>query len=180
MIEVNVIWHRYLTKPKQLHDGKCENHYIMSIEVYPNDFDLTSNLTSAGKATFWTEVNKGIERFDKNEISLRPRKPQNLLPVAANSGKMLIRSIVHSSSSADDNHRKLPTPPPRHHHRSSSERHTSGHSNLSRSYHGYGNRDRRHHSRSSGDRQHHKHNDNSRQHLHHHKYWQFLPEAMYI
>ena len=90
---------------ERLHDGKCENHYIMSIEVNPNDFDLTGNLTSAEKATLWTEVNKGIERFDKNEISLQPRKPQNLLPVAANSGKMLIRSIVHSSSSADDNQR---------------------------------------------------------------------------
>ena len=55
-------------------DGNKDNHYVMSIEVNPNDFDCTGYLTKDGKNTFWREVLKAFMKFDTNQISLRPRK----------------------------------------------------------------------------------------------------------
>ena len=54
--------------------GNVANHYIMSIEVMTQDFDLSGNLTSAGKASFWLEVIRAMEKFDNNDITLHPRK----------------------------------------------------------------------------------------------------------
>ena len=55
---------------ERLFDGKENVHRIMSIEVD------TGELTSIGKADFWREVNRGIEKFDKKEIMLKLRKVQ--------------------------------------------------------------------------------------------------------
>ena len=61
-------------------DGE-ERHLIMSIDVQPVDFDLTGNLTSAGKITFWKEVNRAIQKLDENKISLKPRGNNAAAPV---------------------------------------------------------------------------------------------------
>ena len=89
---------------ERLRDGKADNHYIMSIHVSLNDFDLTGHLTSSGKATFWKEVNQGLMKFNHGKITLRPRhfqvssKPNVSLPDVA--------SVEGTSG------HKLPSPPP--------------------------------------------------------------------
>ena len=55
---------------ERLLDGNAENHYIMSIEVEPNDFDIGGNFTSPGAATFWCEVSKAVQKLDAGEITL--------------------------------------------------------------------------------------------------------------
>ena len=93
-----IVWVRMLKRPK------ADNHYIMSIDVSLNDFDLTGHLTSSGKATFWKEVNQGLMKFDHGKITLRPRhfqvssKPNVSLPDVA---------LVEGTSG-----HKLPSPPP--------------------------------------------------------------------
>ena len=57
-------------------DGDADNHCIISIEVEMHDFDLTGNLLSAGKVTFWKEINRGMTKLDNKEITLKPRKQQ--------------------------------------------------------------------------------------------------------
>ena len=57
-----------------LNDGKAENHKIMSIEVDPADFDFAGNLTLAGMKVFWKGVDKAMQCFDVNDITLNPRK----------------------------------------------------------------------------------------------------------
>ena len=57
-----------------LTDGKSDNHYIISIDVDDNNFTASSSLNDNGKDQFWKEVNKGIQKFDDNKISLRPRQ----------------------------------------------------------------------------------------------------------
>ena len=54
-------------------DGNAADHYIISIDIDSSEYDLTGEMTSAGKANFWKEINKGIKKFDDGEISLRPR-----------------------------------------------------------------------------------------------------------
>ena len=39
----------------RLMDGEAENHYLISIDVSESKFDITGNLSSAGKAEFWSE-----------------------------------------------------------------------------------------------------------------------------
>ena len=58
---------------ERLLDGKDDNHRIMSIDIQPDEFDLQGNLTSAGKAEFWKEVNRAMRKFDNNDITLNPR-----------------------------------------------------------------------------------------------------------
>ena len=53
-------------------DGKGR-HFIMSIEVKPNEFDLLGYLSGAGKINFWKECDRAMKKFDSEEISLKPR-----------------------------------------------------------------------------------------------------------
>ena len=90
------IWIRMLKRPKSLSekdifslrgkfnsilkecllDGNEKSHHIMSIEVDDSKFDLSGMLTSSGKADFWAEVNRALEKFDKGEIMLKLRRTQ--------------------------------------------------------------------------------------------------------
>ena len=56
-----------------LKDGKDDNHRIMSINIRPDQFDLLGNLTSAGKAEFWNEINRAMKKFHNGDITLNPR-----------------------------------------------------------------------------------------------------------
>ena len=88
-----IIWVRMLKRPVELtkqvftlrgkfntileeclHDGKKDDHLIMSIEVQTQDFDVSGGLTRAGQAIFWKEVIKAMEKLDTDKISLKPRK----------------------------------------------------------------------------------------------------------
>ena len=62
---------------ERLFDGNAESHFILSIEVQERHFDFTGDLTATGKAEFWKEVNRGLQKFDKKEITLKPRSSHN-------------------------------------------------------------------------------------------------------
>ena len=87
---------------ERLFDGKDDDHRIISIDVQHRYFDITGNLTSAGKEDFWKEINKGFKKFDLNEIKLLPRRP--------------IQHLHNENQSLDPNRnvRVLPTPPGHH------------------------------------------------------------------
>ena len=55
-------------------DGKADDHFIISIEVDPHEFNFSGGLTKAGLTHFWDEINKGMKRFDDDEITLKPRQ----------------------------------------------------------------------------------------------------------
>ena len=94
---------------ERLHDGNADNHFIMSIKVTSEEYDMTGNLTSTGKANFWKEVNRGLECFDKNQISLKPRNYKKA-PASTPSLKVLVKSSMKKPAILE--RRKLPTPPP--------------------------------------------------------------------
>ena len=93
---LKIIWVRMLKRPKnivslafalrgkfntilkeRLADGYEDRHRIMSIEVQPEDFNVSSHLTIQGMHTFWTEVFKAIEKLDEDKILLKPHGLQN-------------------------------------------------------------------------------------------------------
>ena len=43
---------------ERLQDGNAPNHYLMSTDIPEGEFDISGNLTSAGKSMFWNEFNK--------------------------------------------------------------------------------------------------------------------------
>ena len=50
----------------------------MSIEVPVEKLTASGDLTKAGKLQFWSEVDKAIQKFDQDKISLKPRfNPSN-------------------------------------------------------------------------------------------------------
>ena len=51
-------------------------HFIMSIEVDQNDFIPLGDLTSEGSTSFWQEIDCPVKKFDRGEISLKPRHSQ--------------------------------------------------------------------------------------------------------
>ena len=61
----------------RLFDGDADNHHIISIEVRPEEFDFTGYLTSSGKESFWREMIRGLQKFDLDEIKLKPRQQQH-------------------------------------------------------------------------------------------------------
>ena len=89
---------------ERIQDGLADNHYIISIEVPKEEFDLSGNLTAAGELSFWREILRGLEKFDKGDIKLKPRK-QQLMPPQKQS---FVKSVV---SHYNENRSKLPTPP---------------------------------------------------------------------
>ena len=99
-----------------LMDGEAENHYLISIDVSESKFDITGNRRSAGKAEFWSEISKGLEKFDNDKISLRLRSYQSQKKPSIPSTKF-IKSVVTKSTSVtsarDDEPRcLLPVLPP--------------------------------------------------------------------
>ena len=90
---------------EQLLDGDVENHHIISIDVPPSGFDLTDKLTTSGMADYWLEINKGLKRFNLDEIKLRPRI-FNAPGQKKHSGLSAIKSMIAHN-------KKLPTPPPK-------------------------------------------------------------------
>ena len=85
-------------------DGRTDAHYIMSINVRAQEYHHSGDLTSIGREEFWKEVNRAMQKFDNDEISLRPRKQM---------------VAVKSSTGA----RKLPTPlTMKHHHKEHTKR----------------------------------------------------------
>ena len=87
-----IVWIRMVKRPKlsnhlyslrskfnviledRLQDGNADNHFIMSIDVNLNEFDLTGGLTKSGCKQFWHEVNQGMKKFTENDITLMPRQ----------------------------------------------------------------------------------------------------------
>ena len=63
------------------------NNYILSIEVDQEEFLPGGMLTNHGKQRYWSEINSCLQKFERNEINLKPK--------AGNSTKK----------------KKLPTPP---------------------------------------------------------------------
>lgn len=103
----------------------------MSIEVQQNEFDLQGNLKSNGKYEFWKEVNRGMRKFNNNDITLNPCKFQagQVIPPAPSvqlehkkSGSVLVSSMLadyndhrnhpkaHKCLNYSPDSRKLPTP----------------------------------------------------------------------
>ena len=85
---------------ERLLDGKDDQHFIMSIEVDPSRFDHWGNLSTHGTNIFWNEVDRAMEKFDKDKIKLKPRNTF----VSANMDQK------------DGNGKRLPFPPNRGHH----------------------------------------------------------------
>ena len=46
----------------------------MSIDICFDEFDSMGNLTKIGKANFWCEVDRAMEKFEAGDIKLLPRK----------------------------------------------------------------------------------------------------------
>ena len=55
---------------ERLMDGNWLQHHIISVEVDLAEFDHHGFLSSSGKEEFWLEINKGMKKFDKNDITL--------------------------------------------------------------------------------------------------------------
>ena len=129
---------------ERLLDGNAAVHHIMSIDIQQQDFDIGGNLTPGGKTTFWNEVNRAMQKFDADTITLRPRKykPQ----INQNMPKVM-----------NPQEHKLPSPPPRRGGHSHS-RSTSCHKKSS-----YRSRSRSHHSKR-------RHRSSSRHHSGHHNH----------
>ena len=99
-------------------------HHLISIEINDENFDFTGCITSAGKSIFWRELDRGLSKFDKGEITLKPRKPHTAMPQQI--VRSFIQSVVHWANHPnvrDNGMRKLPTPPMRRSRSSSRGRH---------------------------------------------------------
>ena len=59
---------------ERLFDGKASSHFIISIEIPQDEFTLTGELSSAGKTSFWREINEALKKFDLEQITLKPRQ----------------------------------------------------------------------------------------------------------
>ena len=108
---------------ERLLDGNSDQHHIMSIDIQHDDFDVGGSLTTQGKATFWREVNRAVEKFDSDSITLRPRKYK-----PSQQAKPIVQKPTESC--------KFPTPPP------TKRKHSSGESRHGPKY------NKRHRSRS--------------------------------
>ena len=80
---------------ERLLDGKADNHFIISIEVDLKEFNCSGGLSSAGMTSFWNEINKGMKKFDNDDITLKPRQKAN------------------SAEQASKTERRLPSPSPK-------------------------------------------------------------------
>ena len=94
---------------ERLLDGDADNHHIISIDVPVSGYDLTSKITLTGAHDFWLEMNKGIKRFDYDDILLKPRLFGGAKKKAEPARK--VKSLVTHHFNTGDVKRKLPTPP---------------------------------------------------------------------
>ena len=101
-----------------------DSFHLVSIEVHEADFDLSGGLTSFGKTTFWKELNRGLKKFDKGEITLKPCKPSKgdskLTPSTARSTRC--EHDKHHSETKHHDRRSASHSSLRHHQHSSSRR----------------------------------------------------------
>ena len=58
---------------ERLVDGLQDRHRIMSILAPSEGFNGWGDLTTNGKSSFWTEVDAGMKKFDRGDITLLPR-----------------------------------------------------------------------------------------------------------
>ena len=91
----------------------------MSIDVKLNEFDCLGDMSLTSKANFWKEINRAVQKFDEDKITLKPRKNQNAVPAAKNNSSF-IRSViaVPNEPKKEEPRRLLPAPPLRKRHRS--------------------------------------------------------------
>ena len=59
---------------ERLMDGDVEFHHIMSIDVQPEKFTATGELSESGKTGFWSKVSKAMHKLFTGDITLRPRQ----------------------------------------------------------------------------------------------------------
>ena len=86
-------------------------HFIMSIEVDQNDFTPLGDLIGEGSTAFWKEIDRAVKKFDRGEITLKPRRSQSAAPNGVN---MPMQPKFRSPHRRRDNQRhKLPTLPSR-------------------------------------------------------------------
>ena len=50
-----------------------DNLRLISITIPDSEFDLSGYLTSARKASFWREIDRGMKKFNEGDIKLLPR-----------------------------------------------------------------------------------------------------------
>ena len=67
------LWGRFNSVLEECLAAGPDNLRLISITVQDMDFDLSGYLTSAGKNTFWREIDRGIMKYDTGEIKLSPR-----------------------------------------------------------------------------------------------------------
>ena len=89
---------------ERLLDGKADNHFIISTEVDLKEFNCSGGLSSAGMTSFWNEINKGMKKFDNDDIMLKPRQKANTAEQASKAERRLPslppkRGRSHSPSS---------------------------------------------------------------------------------
>ena len=58
------------------------NHYIMSLQRSFNSthFNSRGKFTASGNVRFWDEINKLLESFDRQKVSLKPLSKSQLMP----------------------------------------------------------------------------------------------------
>ena len=93
-------------------------NYLLSIKVEEADFHINSELSEAGQANFWKEIDNCLKLFDLDKINLKPKSTKE-------SGQNSVTFQRQKRGSADrdrqcdrhDNrrHSKLLTPPPESH-----------------------------------------------------------------
>ena len=69
---------------ERLADGCNDHHRILSIEVDCREFTVDGDLTPAGVKSFWKEVDRGLMKFDLDQITLKPHnyQPSSKQPIA--------------------------------------------------------------------------------------------------
>ena len=95
---------------EQIKHGKDSRHRLMSIDVHLDEFDRQGNLTSAGKADFWKEVNCAVKKFDDGEIKLLPRGLNNkdTTQLAASTSASIITKTKTTESTTEIKNKKKP------------------------------------------------------------------------
>ena len=96
---------------QRLLDGDAANHHIISIDVPAEDFDFSGLLTETGKRYFWKELDKGLQRFLNNDITLKLRVMLN--GPSQKFMKSTVQKVQRTPTGEWGSTNKLPTPPPK-------------------------------------------------------------------
>ena len=97
---------------EQLLDGAADRHCIMSIEVNTEEFNRWRDLAPLGKSSFWSEVDRRIQKFDSGDITLKPRNflKKKTKTEFHKASKFISKALKQHKSS--EIRRKLKTPLP--------------------------------------------------------------------